>query len=90
VEINERTDMSPGNHSFFCRIERRKMLPVLLASILVLIAAVIGFWDIYCVASSQPENTVSALLRDFGRDNLAFVFFAGFLAGHLFWQRPGN
>jgi hypothetical protein len=61
---------------------RRATRAVVLATLGLLAA-----WDAAVIALAGPDASISRVVDDWARRYPAGTFAAGFVAGHLFWQR---
>lgn len=49
------------------------------------IVVAIHIWDVTMMATARPEDTVSALVRDWSNKQPILAFAVGVLMGHVFW-----
>lgn len=47
--------------------------------------ALAGVWDALAIVTAHPQATVSHIVRDWTRDYPMIAFFAGLIAGHIWW-----
>ena len=57
----------------------------ILAYGLLALALAIGIWDVICVSDGRPQDQVSAILRQWGKDHPILCVCVGILIGHVFW-----
>jgi hypothetical protein len=57
-----------------------------LSLMFVAILGCIGVWDLFCLFSQRPNDTVSSVVRESAQQWPVIAFAAGMLIGHLFWS----
>lgn len=61
------------------------LVPIVMAVLLLFHLTLIGAWDIYCYYYRTPEETVTAVIQEWGRGFLLLVLLIGIVLGHLFF-----
>lgn len=63
------------------------VLRILFALIFIGANLLIALWDLYCLGISKPNETVSYVMGEWGRDFPILPLFIGLVIGHVFWPR---
>lgn len=58
----------------------------ILAIALIILAALIGAWDVIQVSKKHPEYTVSNVLQGWSKDYPILPLTLGVILGHIFWK----
>jgi hypothetical protein len=56
-------------------------------TILLVVAALLGIYDVWVIAASGYDASVSVIIVDWSRQLPILPFAIGVLAGHLFWPQ---
>lgn len=56
-----------------------------LAILLLGAVAIVYVWDAYTLTIGQPGHTVSAIIKEWSKEQPILAFAFGVLIGHIFW-----
>jgi hypothetical protein len=63
------------------------MFRLLTQAILLVVAALLGAYDVYAIITSGYDASVSMVILDWSRRAPVLPFAFGILSGHLFWPQ---